>query len=375
MLTLDELRAEVEAGAIDTVVCAFTDMQGRLLGKREQAEFFLAESAEHGLEGCNYLLALDMEMDPQPGYAMASWERGYGDFHLLPDLSTLRRIPWLEGTALVLCDVGWEDGSPVVASPRQVLRAQVERARAAGFEPMFGSELEFYLLKETYAEAHEKHYRGLTPSVPYILDYHVLATTYDEPFIRQLRNGMQAAGIPVESSKGEAWPGQQEINFRYADAVTMADNHVIYKNGAKEIAHANGCSITFMAKPDHTWIGSSCHIHASLWQGGENAFAGGGETFDRFLAGWIACSKELALSASRRGSPAATSTRTSRSRRCSPPACTGSSRSSPCRRASRGTPTSRMRSGFRPRCATRSPRSRAARWRGRHSGTRSSTTT
>jgi glutamine synthetase len=295
VLTVDELKAQVEAGAIDTVVCAFTDMQGRLLGKREQAEFFLAESAEHGLEGCNYLLALDMEMDPQPGYAMASWERGYGDFHLRPDLSTLRRIPWLPGTALVLCDVGWEDGSPVVASPRQVLEAQVERARAAGFEAMFGSELEFYLLKETYAEAHEKHYRGLTPSVPYILDYYVLATTYDEPFIRQLRNGMQAAGIPVESSKGEAWPGQQELNFRYADAVTMADNHVIYKNGAKEIAHVYGCSITFMAKPDHTWIGNSCHIHASLWRDGENAFAGGGEAFERFLAGWIACSKELAL--------------------------------------------------------------------------------
>jgi glutamine synthetase len=160
---------------------------------------------------------------------------------------------------------------------------------------MFGSELEFYLLRETYAEAHAKHYRGLTPSVPYILDYHVLATSYDETFIRQLRNGMQAAGIPVESSKGEAWPGQHELNFRYADALTMADNHVVYKNGAKELAHANGCSITFMAKPDHTWIGNSCHIHASLWRDGENAFAADGETFDRFLAGWIAHSKELAL--------------------------------------------------------------------------------
>src|SRR5918912_4029817 len=193
MLTLDELRREVDAGRIDTVVAAFTDMQGRLLGKREQAQFFLAESAEHGLEGCNYLLALDMEMDPQPGYAMASWERGYGDFHLLPDFDTLRRIPWLEGTALVLCDVAWEDGSPVVASPRQVLKQQVERARAAGYDVMFGSELEVYLLKESYAEAHAKHYRGLTPSVPYILDYHVLATTYDEPLLRQIRNGMVAA--------------------------------------------------------------------------------------------------------------------------------------------------------------------------------------
>ena len=178
MLTPDELEKKVKAGTIDTVVCAFTDMQGRLMGKREEAHFFVSETVEHGLEGCNYLLALDMEMDPQPGYEMASWERGYGDFHLVPDLGTLRRIPWLEGTALVLCDVAWEDGTPVAASPRQVLAAQVERARAAGFEPMFGSELEFYLLKETYEQAHEKHYRGLTPSVPYILDYHVLAELF-----------------------------------------------------------------------------------------------------------------------------------------------------------------------------------------------------
>jgi glutamine synthetase len=295
MLTIEELRAEVENGTIDTVVAAFTDMQGRLLGKRVQAEFFLEESAEHGLEGCNYLLALDMEMDPQAGYAMASWEQGYGDFVLRPDLATLRRLPWLEGTALVLCDVGWEDGSPVVASPRLVLRAQVERARAAGFEPMVGSELEFYLLKESYEEAHAKHYRDLTPSVPYILDYHILATTFDEQLIRQIRLAMQGAGVAVESSKGEAWPGQQEINFRYSDALTMADGHAIYKNGAKEIAHQNGCSITFMAKPDHTWIGSSCHIHASLWRDGENAFSGESEAFRGFLAGWIACAKELAL--------------------------------------------------------------------------------
>jgi glutamine synthetase len=297
MLTLDELRRDVASGAIDTVVAAFTDMQGRLMGKREHAEYFLEESAEHGLEGCNYLLALDMEMDPQPGFRMASWEQGYGDFHLAPDFDTLRRIPWLEGTALVLCDVLWEDGSPVVASPRQVLRRQVERARAAGFEPMFGSELEFYLFKDSYAEAHEKHYRpeALTPSVPYILDYHVLATTYDEPLLRAMRNGMQAAGIPVESSKGEAWPGQQEINFRFADALRMADNHVVYKNGAKEIAALHGRSITFMAKPDHTWIGNSCHIHSSLWRDDENAFAGESDVFKQWLAGQIACAQELAV--------------------------------------------------------------------------------
>ena len=294
MLTLEELRSDVERGAVDTVVAAFTDMQGRLLGKREHAEHFLAEVVEHGLEGCNYLLALDMDMDPQPGYEMASWERGYGDFHLTPDLSTLRRIPWLEGTALVLCDVDWGDGSPVVASPRQVLLRQVEAARAAGFEPMFGSELEFYLLKESYADAHAKGYRYLTPSVPYILDYHVLATTYDEPLIRQIRSGMRGAGMVVESSKGEAWPGQHEINFRYADAVTTADNHVVYKNGVKEIAHQHGCSITFMAKPDHGWIGNSCHVHASLWRAGSNAFDDPA-LFSAFLGGWIACARELAL--------------------------------------------------------------------------------
>src|SRR5881398_14596 len=296
MLSLDELRADVESGAVDTVIACFTDMQGRLMGKRLDAEFFLAENeAGHGIEGCNYLLALEMEMDPVPGYEIASWERGYGDFALVPDLATLRRIPWLEATALVLCDVAWHDGSPVAPSPRQVLRRQVERAEAAGYTPMVGSELEFFLLKETYAEAHAKHYRDLTPSVPYILDYHILATSFDEPLLRQLRNGMHAAGIRVETSKGEAWPGQQEVNFRFTGALAMADNHSIYKNGAKEIAHLNGCSITFMAKPDHTWIGNSCHIHSSLWRGGEAVFASDRAVFERWLAGQIACARELAI--------------------------------------------------------------------------------
>ena len=296
MLGFDELKADVESGAIDTVVVAFTDMQGRLLGKRLHGEFFVEEvGAGHPVEGCNYLLALEMEMDPVPGYQLASWERGYGDFALQPDLATLRRIPWLAATALVLCDVGWHDGSPVAPSPRQVLRAQVERAEALGFTPMIGSELEFFLLKETYEEAHTQGYENLTPSVPYILDYHILASTYDEGFIRQIRNGMQAAGMRVETSKGEAWPGQHEINFRYADALTMADNHVVYKNGAKELAHLNGCSITFMAKPDHSWIGSSCHIHSSLWRGDRSAFAGESPTFKRWLAGQIANLKELAI--------------------------------------------------------------------------------
>ncbi len=293
MLTLEELRGDT---SIDTVIMAFTDMQGRLLGKRLHRDFFFEQVEHgHGTEGCNYLLALEMEMDPVAGYEIASWERGYGDFVLTPDLSTLRRIPWLEATALVLCDVGWEDGSPVRPSPRQVLRAQLERASSLGFEVMVGSELEFYLLKETYEEAHAKHYRGLTPSVPYILDYHILAATYSEPLLRQIRNGMVGAGMRVETSKGEAWPGQHEVNFRYADALRMADDHAIYKNGAKEIAFLNGCSITFMAKPDHDWIGSSCHIHSSLWRDGESAFAGESEVFRQYLAGQIACARELAL--------------------------------------------------------------------------------
>ena len=202
-----------------------------------------------------------------------------------PDLATLRRIPWLEATALVLCDVLWHDGSPVQPSPRQVLKAQMDRAAALGFTPMTGSELEFYLLRETYEEAWAQRYEDLTPSVPYILDYHILATTYDEDLIRQIRNGMHGAGIKVETSKGEAWPGQHEINFRFADALTMADNHVIYKNGAKEIANLNGCSITFMAKPFESWIGNSCHIHASLFRDGEPAFRDDPALFDRFLAG------------------------------------------------------------------------------------------
>jgi glutamine synthetase len=296
VLTLHELQAAVSDGSIDTIVVAFCDMQGRLLGKRLHGRFFVDQGiAEHGVEGCNYLLAIDMEMDPVPGYEIASWDLGYGDFVLKPDLATLRRIPWLEATALVLSDVAWHDGSPVEPSPRQVLKRQVERAADLGFTAMLGSELEFNIFRETYAEAHGKGYRDLTPSVPYILDYHILAATYDEPLIRQIRIGMQEAGIAVEMSKGEAWPGQHEINFRFADALTMADSHAIYKNGAKEIAFLNGCSITFMAKPDHTSIGNSCHIHASLWKDGTNAFSGESKVFEQFLAGQLACSKELAV--------------------------------------------------------------------------------
>jgi glutamine synthetase len=296
MLTIEELREEVGGGTVDTVVVCFTDMQGRLMGKRLDAEFFLSEQAAgHPGEGCNYLLALEMEMDPVPGYAIASWERGYGDFALVPDLTTLRRIPWHEATAMVQCDVQWHDGTPVGPSPRQVLKAQVEKARTLGFEPRFGSELEFFLFRESYLEAHAKHYHDLTPSVPYILDYHILAASFDEPFIREVRTSMKAAGMIVESSKGEAWAGQHEINFRFQDALRAADDHVVYKTGIKEIAHQRGCSVTFMAKPHHEWVGSSCHIHSSLWRDGENAFAGESEEFKHYLAGQIACLADLAI--------------------------------------------------------------------------------
>ncbi len=294
------LRKEAKDGTIDTVVTAFTDMQGRLFGKRIQAEYFLDDVVEHGVEGCNYLLALDMEMDPIPGYEMANWEGGYGDFAIVPDMATLRRIPWLDRTALVLCDVANHDGSPVVASPRQVLIAQYERAHGMGFTPMFASELEFYLYKDSYAEAHEKGYSGLTPTIPYILDYHILATTMDEAYLGPIRRGMHGAGIPVEFSKGEAWYGQHEVNTRYADAVTSADRHTVYKNGVKEIAFLNGISATFMAKPSERDIGSSCHIHSSLVDAktANSVFVEGHtetDTFRHYLGGMRAHVRELAL--------------------------------------------------------------------------------
>jgi glutamine synthetase len=299
MLTLDELRSEFEAGTIDTVVAVFTDMQGRLMGKRIYADYFLEEVVSHGIEGCNYLLALDMEMDPVPGYEMANWEKGYGDFAMEPDISTLRRIPWLDRTALVVCDVVNHDRSPVVASPRQVLLAQYGRAQKMGYTPMFASELEFYLYKQSYAEANERDFRDLTPTIPYILDYHILATTMDENVIGQIRRGIQGAGIPVEFSKGEAWHGQHELNFRYADAITSGDRHAIFKNGVKEIAFLNGISATFMAKPSEKDIGSSCHIHSSLVDSnGGSAFVEGHEETDVFrhwLGGVRARIRELAL--------------------------------------------------------------------------------
>jgi glutamine synthetase len=300
MLSLDDLRSDAESGAIDTVVTAFTDMQGRLVGKRIEVSYFLDQVVEDGVEGCNYLLALDMEMDPVPGYEMANWELGYGDFGIAPDMATLRRIPWLDRTALVLCDVVNHDGSPVVASPRQLLIAQYERAHEMGYTPLFASELEFYLYKESYAQAHERDYRDLTPTIPYILDYHVLATTMDENVLGPIRRGMHGAGIPVEFSKGEAWYGQHEVNTRYADAVTSADRHTIYKNGVKEISFLHGVSATFMAKPSEKDIGSSCHIHSSLVgvDGGQSAFVDGHDetdVFRHYLGGMRSRLRELAL--------------------------------------------------------------------------------
>jgi glutamine synthetase len=300
MLSLDDLKKAGDEGTIDTVVAAFTDMQGRLFGKRIQVEYFLEEVTEHGIEGCDYLLALDMDMEPLPGYEMANWEEGYGDFAIVPDMSSLRQIPWLDRTALVLCDVANHDGSPVVASPRQVLIAQYERAQEAGFTPYAASELEFYLYKESYAEAWEKDFKDLTPTIPYILDYHILATTMDEAYLAPIRRGMHGAGIPVEFSKGEAWHGQHEVNFRYADAVTSADRHTIYKNGVKEIAFLNEISASFMAKPSEKDIGSSCHIHQSLvGEDGKSAFVDDeGEetdTFRHFLGGMRNHIRELAL--------------------------------------------------------------------------------
>ena len=316
MLELDELRSDVENGAIDTVVVAFTDMQGRLMGKRLHADFFLDDSLEHGVEGCNYLLALEMEMEPVPGYEIAGWERGYGDFGLRADLSTLRRIPWHEATVMVQCDVEWHDGTPVSPSPRQVLKAQIEKARGLGVEPMFGSELEFFLFRETYLEAHAKHYHDLTPSVPYILDYHILAASFDEPFLRAVRTSMKAAGMVVESSKGEAWAGQHEINFRFQDALRTADDHVVYKTGIKEIAFQQGCSVTFMAKPHHDWVGSSCHIHSSLWRDGAAAFAGESDVFKQYLAGQIACTRGSIAAPTRASSATSTNRRRFGSSRC-----------------------------------------------------------
>jgi glutamine synthetase len=293
-LTLDQLRNAVQAKTIDTVALALTDMQGRLQGKRLTAPYFLEHVATHGSEACNYLLAVDVEMNTVDGYAMSSWERGYGDFELKPDLGTLRLTPWNEASALCLGDLAWADGSPVVASPRQVLRAQLERLRERGLEAFAGTELEFIVFKDTYEAAYAKGYRGLEPANHYNVDYSILGSTRVEPLLRKIRNHMAAAGMAVESSKGECNDGQHEINFHFGPALRTADEHSIYKTAAKEIAAAEGMSITFMAKYDQR-EGSSCHIHLSLRRDGSPAFPRDDVLFERFVAGQLACLRELTL--------------------------------------------------------------------------------
>ena len=293
-MTLDELRAEVNHGNVDTVLLALTDMQGRLQGKRLTARHFLAEVAEHGAEGCNYLLAVDVEMATVPGYAMSSWERGYGDFVMRPDLSTLRPVPWQEGTVICLADVLWEDGSDVVASPRQVLRAQLARLAERGWTAKAGTELEFIVFRDTYEQAWHKGYQGLEPANLYNVDYSLLGTARVEPLIRRIRNSMEAAGMLCEDSKGECNDGQHEINFHYADALQTADEHSIYKTGAKEIAAQEGMAITFIAKYDQR-EGNSCHIHFSLADGEGALFHRDRALFESFLAGQLAGLRELTL--------------------------------------------------------------------------------
>jgi glutamine synthetase len=263
-LGFEALVGAVKSGAIDTVLVCMVDMQGRLIGKRFQAEYFL-DSAQQETHACDYLLANDIDMEPVPGYAAASWDKGYGDFVLKPDLSTLRRLPWLEGTALVLADVLDHDHRAVAHSPRAMLKRQVERLAAKKMRAFCASELEFYLFDETYASAAAKRYAGLQTAGAYIEDYHILQTSKEEGVMRAIRRGLQGAGIPVENSKGEWGPGQEEINVRYADALEMADRHVILKNAIKEIAHAQDKAVTFMAKWRYDLAGSSAHIHLSLW--------------------------------------------------------------------------------------------------------------
>ncbi len=298
MLTLDGLRELVESGAVDTVLVAMTDMQGRLQGKRCAAEYFLNEVVTHATEACNYLLAVDVEMNPVDGFEMSSWERGYGDFVLRPDLGTLRLVPWQEGTAMVLCDVEWVHGGPVPVSPRQVLRRQLDRLADRGLAAFVGTELEFIVFDDSYEQAWNQGYRGLRAANQYNVDYSMLGTARVEPLLRRIRNAMSGAGMYVESVKGECNPGQHEIAFRYASALDTCDNHGIYKNGAKEIAAQDGKSLTFMAKYDAR-EGNSCHIHVSLRSAaGEPVLAGdrpGGFSplMEHFLAGQLACLREF----------------------------------------------------------------------------------
>ncbi|MEU0598245.1 glutamine synthetase family protein [Streptomyces sp. NPDC006393] len=299
-LAVEELHALVGCGEIDTVVLAFPDMQGRLQGKRFAARFFLDEVLHHGTEGCNYLLAVDTDMNTVDGYAMSSWDRGYGDFAMRPDLSTLRRVPWHPGTALVVADLAWNDGSPVAAAPRQILRRQLDRLAEHGLTAQVGTELEFIVFKDTYEQAWDAGYRGLTPANQYNVDYSILGTGRIEPLLRRLRNDMAGAGLTVESAKGECNPGQHEIAFRYDEALVTCDQHAIYKTGAKEIAAQQGVSITFMAKYNER-EGNSCHIHLSLADAdGANAMAARGgdgmsDLMRHFLAGQLAALRDFSL--------------------------------------------------------------------------------
>lgn len=295
-MTPEELQSAVEGGSIDTVVVAFTDLYGRLMGKRFDARFFLDEAIGEGTHACDYLFTVDMEMNPVPGYAFASWQQGYGDVHLVADLSTLRPAGWADGVALVLCDV-IDDATHerVAVAPRSVLRHQVERMASAGYAVNAASELEFYLYDESYRRAHEQGYAGLTSAGWYIEDYHLLQGARVEPYVGAARRALRASEIPVETSKGEAGLGQHELNIRYSDALTMADHHTVMKHAMKELADAQGVSVTFMAKPHTTDTGSSSHLHVSLTDhsNGRNVFAGDGGTdlsdVGRwFLAGWMA---------------------------------------------------------------------------------------
>ncbi|WP_092526812.1 glutamine synthetase family protein [Amycolatopsis arida] len=296
MLDLDRLRRLVDDGTVDTVLVAMTDMQGRLQGKRCAARYFLNEVVAHATEACNYLLAVDVDMNTVDGYAMSSWDTGYGDFVLRPDLSTLRLVPWHEGTALVLCDVERVGGGSVPASPRQVLRRQLDRLAERGLTAFAGTELEFIVFADSYERAWRRGYRDLTPANQYNVDYSMLGTGRIEPLLRRIRNAMAGAGLYVESAKGECNPGQHEIAFRYADALTTCDNHGIYKTGAKEIAAQEGKSLTFMAKYNER-EGNSCHIHVSLrGTDGTPVFPGPdghSPLFRHFLAGQLACLREL----------------------------------------------------------------------------------
>jgi glutamine synthetase len=293
-MNLQELRAEVDAGAIDTVLLALTDMQGRLQGKRLTARHFLAEVAEHGAEACNYLLGVDVDMATVSGYELFSWERGYGDFVLRPDLDTLRPVPWQEGTAICLADVAAQDGTDVSVSPRQILRRQLARLAERGWSANAGTELEFIVFRDTYEQGWAKGYREMQPANLYNVDYSLLGTARVEPLLRRIRNSMEAAGMVCEDSKGECNFGQHEVNFRYADALRTADEHSIYKNGVKEIAALEGMAVTFMAKFDER-EGSSCHIHFSLADEDGPLFERDRALFHSFLAGQLAALRELTL--------------------------------------------------------------------------------